>query len=143
MRAPHLERGSSLPLVLVLLLLLGAAGWNYQRNWRLEQAEPRPYRAYDDQELALLVEAYQQESSELEARAEAMPAPSSQTRSGALLQERVDAFQRARRAGEAKRRLASQADRRTAVLEALRAEQARREKRPQGLALHWRRLTRF
>jgi hypothetical protein len=138
-----LRRGSALPLLLaVLALAVGAGGWNYHRNWKAEQAVPRPYRGYDDQELATLIEAYQDEATALEARAaRATGSGSAAPRGGALLGERIEAFDRARRAGEAQRRIQADAGRHDAVLEALQEEQALRARHGSGLAVHLRRLT--
>lgn len=138
-------RGSALPLLLaVLALAVGAGAWNYHRNWQAEQATPRPYRSYDDAQLAALIEAYAQEADALEARAgrmgEAGRAPTGAGRS-ALLGDRIAAFNASREAGEAQRRLRAEAGRHDGVLEALRAEQALRAQRGSGLALHLHRLT--
>lgn len=140
----RLQRGHALPLLLALLVLLGGGGaWNYHRNLQAERAEPRPYRGYDDAELASLIEAYEQESDALRGRAERVERPQATASEGALVGERVEVFERARQAGEAERRLRRDAQGHESVLEALREERARRDARATGLALHLRRLTTF
>jgi hypothetical protein len=140
-----LRRGSALPLLLlVLAVAVGGGAWNYHRNWQAEQAMPRPYRGYDDAELAALIDAYEQEASALGARAASARRPEAQpAREGTLLGERVEAFEQARQAGERWRRLQGEAGRHEGVLEDLRAEQTLRAQLGSGLAVHLRRLTSF
>ncbi|MDX1649588.1 MAG: hypothetical protein R3263_07020, partial [Myxococcota bacterium] len=105
-------RGSALPLLLaVLVLAMGAGAWNYHRNWQAEQATPRPYRGYDDAELAALIDASEPEAAALEARAGRMPGGRAEAPSNALLGDRVAAFNAPRRAGEARRRVQAEAGR--------------------------------
>lgn len=51
------------PALLLLLGLAGALGWNYHRNYQLEQqqAKSRPFSALSTQDLALMAAGYRQE----------------------------------------------------------------------------------
>lgn len=69
-RAAGVATGS---LLLLLLVVAGLGGWNYHRNWQLEQATegPRPYESYAVEDLRALREAYSTELERLQARFEA------------------------------------------------------------------------
>jgi hypothetical protein len=132
-------RRSSLPLFLLLLLVIGGGAFNYHRNWQAEQEMPRPYRSYSDADLRALIHAYE------EARPGATPTPSGASApgpagGGALLGERIDAFERARAASDARRRELERLGQHEAVLRELRKEETLRAELGQGLALHLRRL---
>ena len=78
-------------LILALLVSLGAAGeYNYQRNKAAEKrAAPRTYTGYSDDEIAALIEAYQQEVEVLEARYGAARNRTIETGSGGLIDEQI------------------------------------------------------
>ncbi len=59
-------------LLLLLLVAAGLGGWNYHRNWQLEQAAegPRPYESYAVEDLRALRDAYSTELEGLQARFE-------------------------------------------------------------------------
>ena len=50
-------------LVFLLLLLVGAGGWNYHRNWEIEKQTDgvRPYKSYEVEDLEALKAAYTSE----------------------------------------------------------------------------------
>ncbi len=140
--APHrLRRGSAAPLLLVLLVaLIGAGGWNYHRNMQAEAQQPRPYRSYDDTQLAALIEAYEQEVESLEARHAASRERRAAPGSGTMLGERVADFERAAQRGRETRGLAKQAAGQGGVLDELRHERDLRSTAATGFALHLKRL---
>ena len=49
------------PVVLLLVVLVAAGGWNFVRNTRIDNAEVRIYRGYSDVELEELITVYQGE----------------------------------------------------------------------------------
>jgi hypothetical protein len=130
------------PWLLLLVLLLGIAGggaYNYHRNWQAEQAAPRPFRGYGDAELQALIQAYEQEFEVLASRRPSAP-PADEIPGGALLGERVEAFERARAAGEAHRQQLGERAQREAALRELTKERALRAELGAGMVLHLRRL---
>jgi len=48
-------------ILILLVILCSAGGWNYHRNALIENGQPRPYRGYSDEELHQLMSAYQDE----------------------------------------------------------------------------------
>ena len=56
-------------LIFLLVVLVGGGTWNYQRNTELEDAKPRPYRAYSDADLEQLRVAYVGQAGALAGRA--------------------------------------------------------------------------
>lgn len=127
-------------LAVLLVVALGAGGFNYHRNWSAEAEEaPRPYRGYGDDDLAALVGAYEQEVAALQERYDAARAAPRAEGRGQLLGEQVRDFERARARGDALRQLAADVAEREAVLRELHREQSLRTG-ASGLALHVKRL---
>jgi hypothetical protein len=125
----------------VLLAALGGAGaWNYNRNLRAEEAEPRPYRGYTDADLAALLEAYEGELEGLRGRSGGAggAAPG-----GPMLRDNVRAFERTRAAADAARVRAGELAGQEAVVRDLRKEQQHRAQMGSGIAVHLRRLAGF
>ena len=124
--------------VLVLLAALGAGGWwNYQRNLAKEAAEPRPLRGYAEADLESLARAYQAEidsHARRYAAEKASPAPAA--RSGQLLGEQVQEFERASARGRAIRDAGGDLAEREAALADVRKEQARRRVDKTQVFLH-------
>lgn len=125
-------------LLFALVLLVGAGGFNYYRNYAKEARMPRPYRSYSDTQLAALIAAYQQEVKGLDREA-----PSGRLAagpSGQLLGERVSAYDRIQRAGDARRRQMADAAGQQSILAKLEREQKIRKELGKGLARHLHRL---
>ena len=61
-------KGNLKLLLVVLVALGGAGGWNYHRNLSAESETPRPYRSYADADLEALIQAYEGEIHSLEKR---------------------------------------------------------------------------
>ncbi len=91
-------RGALIPLLVLLLLLVGAGAWNYQRNLELESQEDRPLRGYAEADLEKLLGAYQQEAQRLASRAGATRRASPRDTQGQLVGESVHEFERVQRA---------------------------------------------
>ena len=130
--------GNVVPVLLVLVLLMGVGGWNYQRN--LKKEPPRPYSRYADGEIDQLVDAYQRDVGQ---RAGSLPpARGKDTRGkGAMLSDHVADFEAAQRRGDAYRAANGALAGQEAVLRQLQKEQALRAEGP--WALHLKRLTKI
>jgi hypothetical protein len=128
--------------ILALLVILGGAGeYNYQRNRAAEErAAPRSFRGHSDEEIAALIQAYQQEVETLESRYATAKSRDLDTRSGGLLGDQVREFERAQRAGDLTRSLGGDVAQREAVLRELRREQSLRAGGLDSLKVHLRRL---
>ena len=109
--------GKALPVILVLLAVLaGLGGFNYWRNLQAEREVFRPYRAYSERDLEQLIQAYEADLGRLNARYESARSRRTEAGGGALLGERVAAFERTRRAGERVRALGAEVSEREAAL---------------------------
>ena len=115
-------------LILALLVALGAAGeYNYQRNKAAgEKDAPRPYGGYSDAEIAALIDAYEREVEALESRYGAAKSRDFESRGGGLIDEQIEAFERAQRAGVSTRSMGGEVAQQEAVLRELRREQSLR-----------------
>lgn len=122
-----MSEGRKGPLVLLLLILAGAGGWNYARNVKLEDAEPRPYRGHSDQELEQLIAAYQVEIDRHQDRYRAVAGRDVAIRDPALLGDRVDEFERVQRISRQRREVGGQLTDNMVSLEGLEAERAKRQ----------------
>ena len=129
-------------LILALLVILGAAGeYNYQRNKAAEEREaPRTYTGYSDNEIAALIQAYQQEIEVLEARYGAAKNSGIETGSGGLIDQQIREFERAQEAGASTRSKGADVAQRDGVLRELRRERSLRGTPADSLKLHLRRL---
>jgi hypothetical protein len=129
-------------LILALLVILGAAGeYNYRQNKEAEEsAAPRRYIGYSDEELAALIEAYEQEVDELASRYDAAKSRRVETRDGGLIDEQIREFERAQATGAKERSLGADAAQQEAILRELRKERSLRAGRGNSLMLHLRRL---
>jgi hypothetical protein len=129
-------------LILALLVMLGAAGeYNYRRNKAVEEsAAPRRYIGYSDEELAALIEAYEQEVEKLASRHDAAKSRRVETRDGGLIDEQIREFERAQATGVKERSLGADAAQQEAILRELRKERSLRTGRGHSFMLHLRRL---
>ena len=132
-------KGTLLSVVLVALVVAG--GFNYHRNWTAEQEEaPRPYESYADADIAALIEAYEGEVEQGQARYDAARAQSAAPGRGRLLGEQVRDFERAQSRGRHVRELSADLAQREAMLHELRREQELRAAAARGLTTHLVRL---
>ncbi len=127
--------------ILILVLLGGAGAYNYRRNQAAEeQKAARVYKSYSDAEIAALIEAYEQEIETLESRYDAAKSRSLETRSGSLIDERIEDFERAQKAGSSTRSMGAVVAQKESILRELRREQSLRGSSGGDLMLHLRRL---
>ncbi len=134
-------------VVLVLALLVGlgvAVEYNYQPNQGADDRDAeRPYKAYSDAEIAALIAAYEQEIQALDSRYDAAKSRSVETGSGSLLDERIEAFERAQKVGDSTRSLGAVVAQKEAVLRELRREESLRGSSGDGLLHQLRRFLRI
>jgi uncharacterized small protein (DUF1192 family) len=114
------------PLVLLLVVLVAAGGWNFFRNTRIDNAEVRLYRGYSDAELDELISVYQ---SEIDQRTKAYRQVADRgivVQDRALLGDQVDEFERVQRLSQHRRDMAAQVTDNEISLEQLEIEQRKR-----------------
>ena len=114
------------PLLLLMMVLVAAGGWNFVRNTRIEGAEVRIYRAYSDAELQELVSVYQ---SEVEQRTKAYRQVADrdiQVKDRALLGAQVNEFERVQRLSQQRRALGDQVTDSQISLEQIEREKQKR-----------------
>jgi hypothetical protein len=141
--AKRSERGSASSLVLVLLVLVGAVGWNYHRNAEREEREFRPYRSYGEADLAALIAAYEEVEESTGGRYESAIGRRSEARATGDLMGNLNEFERVQRAGRKTREAREQYADARASLEELRKERARRAGERSKLRLFLRRAFTF
>ncbi len=117
---------SSGPLLILLLILCGAMGWNYKRNAEAESLEVRPYRGYSDIELEQLKAAQRTDADTRDALYRAGTGRVT-TRDRSLLGDRVDEFERVQRASARHRERSHRVSESQAAISLIDAEQATRE----------------
>jgi hypothetical protein len=132
--------GPSRGPLLLLLLLLGAGGWNYYRNWEAESRIPRPYRGLSASEVEALAASHRREAEALEARYAAARRSRAPGGSAQLLGDRVDEYEAAAAQGRRTRELGADLSEHEAVLDELALELERRVAERDWLRLHLRRL---
>lgn len=130
---------------LILLLILGVAGgWNYHRNAGIENAAPRPYRGYSDEELNQMISAYQEEVEIQMARyRKAGDANKVVVQGGGLLEDRIGEFERAQRASQKRRDRAYKVTDNQILVEQLAKEQMIRDRDRPIYKMIFRRVTTF
>jgi hypothetical protein len=130
--------------VILLVILCAAGGWNYHRNTLIDDAVPRPYRGYSDEELNQLISAYQDEVEVQMARYRKSSAAKQVTvQDGGLLEERIDEFERVQRLGEQRKERAYQVTDNQILVEQLAAEQLTRDRNRPIYKMIFRRVTTF
>jgi hypothetical protein len=130
--------------VILLVILAAAGGWNYHRNAVIEDAVPRPYRGYSDEELNQLVSAYQGEVEIQMARYRKSTAGNQTTvRDGGLLEEQIDEFERVQRLSKQRKESAYQVTDNQILVEQLAKEQVARERDRPIYKMIMRRVTTF
>ena len=130
-------------LALLLVLLVGAVGWNYHRNLAHEQSELRPYRSYSDADLATLLAAYEQESKATGRRYDAAVDRRAHVKPKGDVMGNVQEFERAQRVRLAARDARSDFAEARTSLEGLRKEVARRARDRSPLQIFLRRAFAF
>ena len=139
----HSERGSASSLVLVLVVLVGAVGWNYHRNSAAEGREVRPYRSYAEADLAALIEAYEEAEKSAGSRYDSTVGRRSEARNTGHFMGNLEEFERIQAAGRGHREARSDFADARASLEALKKEQARRPSERSKLRVFLRRAFSF
>jgi hypothetical protein len=130
---------------LILLLILGVAGgWNYHRNAVIENAAPRPYRGYSDEELHEMISAYQGEVEiQMAHYRKAGDVNKVVVQGGGLLEERIGEFERAQRASKQRRDRAYKVTDNQILVEQLAKEQMNRDRDRPIYKMIFRRVTTF
>lgn len=134
------ERGTNPLLLLVLVGLLCGGAYNYQRNYRAESAEPRPYRGYSDEDLGKLLAAYQSETQALEQRYQGARTNAGGSGRAGMLDENLRAFEATQRNAEAVREVGARLSMQQAAKAQVESELALRKATGEGLSLHLKRL---
>ena len=131
-------------LVLLLLVLIVAGGWNYHRNWQAEKAteNSRPYRSYAVNDLASLRDAYASElagdRANFDSAKRRRARPSGDVGS---IAGNVEQFKRTTRASSAIRQAAAGVVERKGQIAELDRELEIRTQFGEGFARHMKRLT--
>lgn len=137
------KSGSGGLLLILLLVLAGAGGWNYHRNYQIEQAESSQstFAGYDTAGLTQLAEAYRLEAAELEARYQQLRGSRSKVHNTQGVEAGVRQFERVQRSSVQLRDVTTELATREARVREIEAELLLRESAAGGLALHLKRLT--
>ena len=137
------KAGSGAMVGLLLLVLIGLGGWNYHRNYQIEQAErgQSAFSGYDSASLSQLAEAYRAEMEGLDQHYQQLRGARTRIRGTRGVQEGVREFERVQRATNQLRNATTELASREARIREIDAELARREALGSGLALHFTRLT--
>ena len=130
--------------LILLAILCAAGGWNYHRNAVIDDAVPRPYRGYSDEELNQLASAYQVEVEvQMERYRNSAAAKKVVVQDGGLLEERIDEFERVQRLSKQRKARAYQVTDNQILVEQLAAEQVTRERNRPIYKMIARRVTTF
>ncbi len=130
--------------LILLAILCAAGGWNYHRNAVIEDAVPRPYRGYSDEELNQLASAYQVEVEiQMERYRNSAAANKVVVQDGGLLDDRIDEFERVQGLSKQRRESAYQVTENQILVEQLAQEQVTREKNRPIYKMILRRVTTF
>lgn len=134
-------KGGSGFLILVLLVLVGGAGgWNYKRNLDLEAREHRPFKGYADQDLEALESAYRSEIEQYRERWQQARGHRASAADTGLVGERAREFERVQANSAVTRGLKRELADRQAFVAQIDREQKLREGERDKLKLHLRRL---
>jgi len=131
--------------MLILLAILGTAGgWNYHRNALIDDAVPRPYRGYSDEELQQLMSAYQEEVDiQMAHYRKSGGANQLKVQGGGLLEEQIDEFERVQRVSQRRKERAYKVTDNQILVEQLAKEQIARDRDRPFYKLVFRRVTTF
>jgi hypothetical protein len=137
-------KGGQVFLLLILLgILVGGGTWNYQRNLKIEEAEPRPYRSYSFEQLESLKAAYQKEVDAHTRRYRKASSRKVRIREGGLIGEQVDEFERVQRISQGTRAIADQYAKNQVQLDELMSEISRRASESDSWKLFLKRATKY
>jgi hypothetical protein len=130
--------------LILLAILCAAGGWNYHRNAVIEDAVPRPYRGYSDEQLQQMVSAYQDEV-EIQMAHYRKSGEANQVvvQGGGLLEDRIDEFERAQRASQRRKERAYRVTDNQILVEQLAKEQMARNRDRPIYKMIFRRVTTF
>ena len=137
-------KSGNVGLLLVLLVALaGAGGWNYQRNYQIEQAERSKSRfaGYDTAGLTQLADAYRSELAGLDGRYQSLRGSRAQVRNTQGVEEGVAQFERIQRSNTRLREVTTEVATREARVNEIDQELSRRASAASGVKLHLERLT--
>ena len=137
------QRGSASALVLLLVLLVGAVGWNFHRNLEAERREVRPYRSYALDDIDALIGAYEQVAEKAGARYDRVVDRRTETQRRGDVMGNVREFERAQNAGRTTRDAREDYAAARASLELLREERSRRASERSPLRVFLRRAFTF
>jgi len=130
--------------LILLAILCAAGGWNYHRNAQIDDAVPRPYRGYSDEELQQLISAYQNEVDiQLAHYRKHAGAQQVDVQGGGLLEDRIDEFERAQRASRQRKERAYQVTENQILVEQLAKEKMARDMDRPVYKMIFRRVTTF
>jgi hypothetical protein len=128
------EAGNTLAaLALLLVILVGAGGWNYWRNVQAEAREFRPYRGYTDEAIAKLTAAYEAQRDHDKGRWEKAARRGVAVKDEAFLGDQVNEFSRVQKISERKRAMRDEVAESQATLKLLQAEKRKRAQEKQGI----------
>jgi hypothetical protein len=130
--------------LILLVILCTAGGWNYHRNTLIDDAVPRPYRGYSDQELNQLISAYQGEVEiQMDRYRKSGAAKKVDVQGGGLLEERIDEFERVQHLSKQRKQRAYKVTENQILVEQLAKEQVTRERNRPIYKMIFRRVTTF
>ena len=130
--------------LVLLVILCAAGGWNYHRNTVIDDAVPRPYRGYSNEELNQMASAYQAEVEVQMVRYRKSAAANKvAVQDGGLLEDRIDEFERVQRRSKQRQARAYQVTENQILVEQLAQEQVTRELNRPIYKMIFRRLTSF
>lgn len=138
--------GSTVPLLLLLVALVGVGAWNYHRNYAREQASQRgrPYAGYSTKEIELLRDAAEGELAKAQSRlVRAQRGRVRSARDRGSVATNVAQFGRVTRASDALRDATTRVAEHKSLKEALDRELSQRKGATTGLDRHLARLTTF
>jgi hypothetical protein len=131
-------------ILILLVILCAAGGWNYHRNAVIDGAVQRPYRGYSDEELNQLASAYQAEVEvQMERYRNSAASNKVVVRDGGLLDDRIDEFERVQHLSKKRRERAYRVTENQILVEQLAQEQVARERNRPVYKMIFRRLTSF
>jgi len=130
--------------VILLVILCAAGGWNFHRNTLIDDAIPRPYRVYSDEELNQLISAYQGEVEiQMERYRKSSAGKKVSVRDGGLLEDRIDEFERVQHLSKQRKERAYKVTDNQILVEQLAKERVTRERDRPIYKMIFRRLTTF
>lgn len=132
---------TGLLLFILVALVVGGGGWNYQRNVAREDSEPRPFRGYDDAGLELMADAYRQEIAQQAKRWESVRDVRTDSGTTGLVGAGAEQFEAVQRASSRTRGVKRELAERQATLKQIERETQLRRAESQRLQQFWRRLT--